>query len=155
MSSKTSAGLLLYRHKPKLQVLLVHPGGPFWVRKDAGAWSIPKGEYDAAHEQPLLCAQRELREETGWQLPAQTDFIELGVVKLKSGKQITAWAVEYDVDPSSLFSNDFELEWPPRSGRKQRFAEVDRAEWFDIASAAEKINPAQADFLLRLRQHIR
>ena len=144
-----SAGVLLYRRREgAVEVLLVHPGGPFWARKDLGAWSIPKGEYDDG-EDPRACALREFAEETGTRLPGGA-LDELGSVKLKSGKLVLAFAVEGDLDPATISSNTFELEWPPRSGRIQSFPEVDRAEWFDLTTAREKLNPAQAEFVDRL-----
>jgi predicted NUDIX family NTP pyrophosphohydrolase len=131
------------------EVLLVHPGGPYWARKDAGAWSIPKGEYGDG-EDPRACAVREFEEELGTPLPADAELTELGTVKLRSGKQITAFAVAGDLDADAIVSNTFTLEWPPRSGRTQEFPEVDRAGWFDLAHAREKLNPAQAELLVRL-----
>ena len=130
------------------EVLLVHPGGPYWAKKDAGAWSIPKGEYE--DDDPRACARREFEEELGSPLPADAELTELGIVKLKSGKQITAFAVEGDLDAEAISSNTFTLEWPPRSGRTQEFPEVDRAGWFDLETAREKLNPAQAELLVRL-----
>jgi predicted NUDIX family NTP pyrophosphohydrolase len=130
-------------------VLLVHPGGPFWASKDAGAWSIPKGEYDEGDD-PRACALREFEEELGTPLPAGAELTELGSVKLKSGKQITAYAVEGDLDPDTITSNTFTMEWPPRSGAAREFPEVDRAGWFDLERAREKLNPAQAELLVRL-----
>jgi predicted NUDIX family NTP pyrophosphohydrolase len=145
---KRSAGLLLYRHGPDgIRVLLVHPGGPFWRNKDAGAWSIPKGEIDDG-EDALAAARREFAEETGIALSG--DFLPLGEIKQKGGKVVTAFAHCRDIDPGAIKSNTFECEWPPRSGRKQEFAEIDRAEWFDPATAREKINAAQAALLERL-----
>ncbi len=145
---KLSAGLLLFRHgKAGAEVLLVHPGGPFFVRKDAGAWSIPKGEYEP-DEAPLDAARREFEEETGYHVNGR--FEPLGEVTLKSGKVITAWAVEGDADPAEVTSNNFTLEWPPRSGREREFPEVDRAAWFGLDAAREKIHPAQEPFLDRL-----
>jgi predicted NUDIX family NTP pyrophosphohydrolase len=144
--SRQSAGILLRRGD---EVLLVHPGGPFWAKKDAGAWSIPKGEYEEGDD-PRACALREFEEELGTALPAGTELVELGTVKQKSGKVITAFAAEGDLDPEAITSNTFEIEWPPRSGRMQAFPEVDRAAWFSIAEAREKLNPAQAEFLVRL-----
>jgi predicted NUDIX family NTP pyrophosphohydrolase len=129
------------------EVLLVHPGGPFWAKKDAGAWSIPKGEYEEG-EDPIACARREFEEELG--SPAPDDLAPLGEVRQRSGKYVTAWAASGDLDPSAVRSNTFTIEWPPRSGRRQEFPEVDRAEWFPLAVAREKINPAQAEFLDRL-----
>ncbi|HMC50261.1 MAG TPA: NUDIX domain-containing protein [Solirubrobacterales bacterium] len=149
--TKTSAGILLYRGEGDyLEVLLVHPGGPFWAKKDDGAWSIPKGELDEG-EESRVCALRELEEEIGSSLglvPGQLS--ELGEVRLKSGKVVHGWAVEGDFDPASLQSNTFAMEWPPRSGKQREFPEVDRAEWFGAEQARRKINPAQAAFLDRL-----
>jgi predicted NUDIX family NTP pyrophosphohydrolase len=145
---RISAGLLLYRSTPNgVEVLLVHPGGPFWARKDLGAWSIPKGEVEEG-EELLAVAHRELAEETGFTAPGPS--LPLGEVRQKSGKLVHAWAVRADADPRELRSNTFEMEWPPRSGRMRAFPEVDRAEWFDIAEARRRINPAQAAFLDRL-----
>ena len=144
-----SAGILLYRRREgALEVLLVHPGGPFWARKDLGAWSIPKGEVDDG-EDPRACALREFAEETGTRLPAGA-LDELGSVRLKSGKLVLAFAVQGDFDPATVSSNTFELEWPPRSGRVQAFREIDRAEWFDLEAARAKLNPAQVAFVDRL-----
>ncbi len=144
-----SAGILLHRQGDAgVEVLLVHPGGPFWARKDLGAWSIPKGELGDG-EDPRACALREFAEETGTHLPAGA-LAELGSVKLKSGKLVVAFAVEGDLDPATISSNTFELEWPPRSGRLQTFPEVDRAGWFGLDAAREKLNPAQAAFVDRL-----
>jgi predicted NUDIX family NTP pyrophosphohydrolase len=131
------------------EVLLVHPGGPFWAKKDAGAWSIPKGEHEDGDD-ARACALREFEEELGTPLPAGAELTELGTVKLKSGKQVTAFAVEGDLDADAISSNTFTLEWPPRSGRMREFPEVDRAGWFDLETAAEKLNPAQAALLVRL-----
>jgi predicted NUDIX family NTP pyrophosphohydrolase len=145
-----SAGILLYRIRGgEAEVLLVHPGGPFWARKDAGAWSIPKGEHDD-DEDAQACALREFEEETGTAL-RPTALADLGTVRLKSGKLVSAWAVEGDLDADAIASNTFELEWPPRSGRTQQFPEVDRAGWFALEAAREKLNPAQAALLDRLR----
>lgn len=136
-----SAGILLYKFKNKqLQVLLVHPGGPFWQKKDLGAWSIPKGEFSDG-EDPLEAARREFEEETGVKISG--NFIELSPIKQKSGKTVFAWAVEGDIDASSIKSNFFSMEWPPKSGRAQQFPEVDKGEWFDVDQAKKKINPAQ------------
>ena len=131
------------------EVLLVHPGGPFWAKKDDGAWSIPKGEHEDGDD-PRACALREFEEELGTPLPADAELVELGSVKLKSGKQVTAYAVEGDLDADSITSNTFAMEWPPRSGRTREFPEVDRAGWFDLTRAREKLNPAQSEFLVRL-----
>ena len=149
--SRRSAGILLYRLAGGApEVLLVHPGGPYWARKDAGAWSIPKGEH-GDDEDPEACARREFEEETGTAL-APGALVDLGTVRLKSGKVVNAWAAEGDLDPEALTSNTFEIEWPPRSGTMREFPEVDRAGWFDIETAREKLNPAQAPFLDRLGQ---
>jgi predicted NUDIX family NTP pyrophosphohydrolase len=144
-----SAGLLLHRLRAgRREVLLVHPGGPFWARRDAGAWSIPKGEH--TDEEPAdQAARREFSEELGTPVPAG-EWSDLGEVRLRSGKRVHAWAVEGQLDVSRVMSNSFEMEWPPRSGRTARFPEVDRAEWLEVAAAREKINPAQAEFLDRL-----
>ena len=144
-----SAGLLLFRRSSAgLEVLVVHPGGPFWARKDLGAWSLPKGEYDD-DEDPAVCARREFAEELGT-APPDGELLDLGEVRLKSGKVVVAWAVEGDLDTAEIVSNTFETEWPPRSGRRQEFPEVDRAEWFGPAEARSKLNPAQAEFVDRL-----
>ena len=131
------------------EVLLVHPGGPFWAKKDEGAWSIPKGEHDD-DDDSRACARREFEEELGSALPADAELTDLGAVKLKSGKQVTAYAVEGDLDAEAITSNTFSMEWPPRSGRTREFPEVDRAGWFDLETAREKLNPAQAELLVRL-----
>jgi predicted NUDIX family NTP pyrophosphohydrolase len=148
MAPKQSAGLLVYRERPSgLEVLLVHPGGPFWARRDEGAWSIPKGEF-LDDEDPFLAAVREFEEETGW----STDQlgIELEPVKQKGGKKIFAWAVRGDYDPATLRSNNFTMEWPPKSGRQQEFPEVDRAEWFSLEVARRKIIDGQLPLLVEL-----
>lgn len=143
-----SAGILAFRRKRgTIEVLLVHPGGPFWRNKDLGAWSIPKGEYGAG-EKAEDVARREFREELGIEMTAA--LLELGDVRQRGGKIVTAFAVEADIDAASIRSNMFELEWPPRSGRRQSFPEVDRAEWFTLASARAKINQGQAVLLERL-----
>jgi predicted NUDIX family NTP pyrophosphohydrolase len=144
--AKRSAGILLYRRRAAaVELLLVHPGGPFWARKDI--WSIPKGEYEHGQD-PLAAARREFAEETGAALPG--DALPLGEVVQRGGKVVTGFAVEGDFDPVQLCSNRFELEWPPRSGRMASFPEVDRAEWFPVAQARAKIIPAQAAFIDRL-----
>jgi predicted NUDIX family NTP pyrophosphohydrolase len=149
MSAKLSSGILLHRSKNgERQVLLVHPGGPFWARKDVGAWSIPKGELDDG-EDPRACAAREFAEETGLPLPAG-ELDELGSVRLKSGKTVLAFALAGDLDPARIRSNTFELEWPPHSRRIQSFPEIDRAGWFGLAEARAKLNPAQAELIDRL-----
>jgi predicted NUDIX family NTP pyrophosphohydrolase len=155
MATKHSAGILLFRRNGgEAEFLLVHPGGPFWERKDAGAWSIPKGQIEA-EEEPRACAIRELEEELG---PAPEldpeQLIELGSIRQKAGKVVDAWAAEADFDPATLASNTFSMEWPPRSGNEQEFPEVDRADWFDLAAAREKILPAQAELLDRLVEHL-
>jgi predicted NUDIX family NTP pyrophosphohydrolase len=143
---KRSAGVLL-RRPGSGEVLLVHPGGPFWARKDAGAWSIPKGEYGDG-EDPEACARREFEEELGAAAPAA--LVDLGVVRQKNGKEVRAYFGEADLDVSAVVSNTFTMEWPPRSGRSQEFPEIDRAEWFPVDDARGKLNPAQAGFLDRL-----
>jgi len=155
MAAKHSAGVLLYRRRgEEVEFLLVHPGGPFWRRKDTGAWSIPKGQVED-EEEPRACAIRELEEELG---PAPEldpeQLIELGSIRQKAGKLVEAWAAEADFDPATLASNTFSMEWPPRSGSEQEFPEVDRAEWFDLEKAREKILPAQAELLDRLVERL-
>jgi predicted NUDIX family NTP pyrophosphohydrolase len=151
--ARRSAGILLYRVAGgEPEVLLVHPGGPFWARRDAGAWSIPKGEYGDA-EEPRACALREFEEETGTALPP-AELIELGEVKQKGGKLVTAWAAEGDLDADAVSSNTFTMEWPPRSGRTAEFPEIDRAGWFAIEEAREKLLPAQTEFLDRLLERL-
>ena len=147
--AKQSAGILLYRTGDgEPEVLLVHPGGPFWAKRDLGAWSIPKGEC-AEGEDPRACAAREFREELGAALP-DAALVELGTVKQRGGKHVIAFAGEGDFDPAKLTSNTFEIEWPPRSGGRQSCPEVDRAEWFDIEFARTKILSAQVELLDRL-----
>jgi predicted NUDIX family NTP pyrophosphohydrolase len=152
--AKQSAGLLMYRLRAagEFEVLLVHPGGPFFARRDDGYWTIPKGEYEAS-EGAKVCAIREFEEEIGV-APVTTDLIELGSVKQRGGKVVHAWAFEGDWQGTTPQSNSFELEWPPRSGRIQQFPEVDRAEFFARSLAARKINAAQVEFLTRLAQHL-
>lgn len=151
--SRQSAGILLYRRSGgRIEVLLVHPGGPLWARRDLGAWSIPKGEYTAG-EAPLEAARREFQEETGLPLP-EGEAVDLAEVRLSSGKLIRAWAVEGDCDAGDLRSNLFTMEWPPRSGRTAQFPEVDRAGWFGIEEAGERIHPAQRAFLDRLAKAV-
>ena len=142
---KQSAGILLYRKKKtRLEVMLVHPGGPFWKNKDAGAWSVPKGEF-TDDENALEAAKREFKEETGFICAGK--FVALSPVKLKSGKTIYAWALKMDMATEKIKSNDFEMEWPPKSGKMQRFPEVDKAQWFSVEEAKNKINAAQAALL--------
>ncbi len=143
--AKKSAGLLMYRRRHGgLEVFLVHPGGPFWAKKDEGSWSIPKGEYSPG-EEPLEVAKREFHEETGYQ--ATGEFIPLTPRKQPSGKVISAWALEGDCDAASIKSNTFSMEWPPHSGKQQEFPEVDRAGWFTIPTAKGKILKGQVAFL--------
>lgn len=143
--TKQSAGLLMYRKRNQsIQVLLIHPGGPFWAKKDLGAWSMPKGEF-GQEEDGLKAARREFEEETG-SLPTGR-FFRLGAVKQPSGKVIHAWAFEGDLDAKKIKSNTFSLEWPPQSGKQQEFPEADRAEWFDIDLAREKITRGQLEFI--------
>jgi len=145
---KQSAGLLVYRRRAGgLEVLLVHPGGPLWAKRDLGAWSIPKGELEPG-EEPLAAALREVEEETG--LRPGGPFLALGTLRQRAGKLVTAWATPGDFDPSTLRSVELELEWPPRSGRRVRFPEVDRAAWFALDEARRRILPAQAPWLDQL-----
>ena len=147
--AKRSAGLLLYRRRNQaIEVFLVHPGGPFWAKKDLGAWSIPKGEY-TEDEDPLAAARREFEEETGF--PAPANAVPLGEIKQAGGKLVTAWASEGDCDPAKLVSNTCEIEWPPRSGRMQTFPEVDQAAFFRLEEAEQRINQAQLPLLHELR----
>jgi predicted NUDIX family NTP pyrophosphohydrolase len=149
MAGKQSAGLLLYRrHQGVWQVFLVHPGGPFWKAKDLGAWSIPKGEFEAG-EDPLEAAKREFREETG--LVIERDAVALTPIKQTGGKLIHAWAIEGDCDPGAIRSNTFSIEWPPRSGRVRQFPEVDRGEWFGLDDAQERLTKGQRGFVDQLR----
>lgn len=155
MAAKRSAGILLYRFEAgKPQLLLVHPGGPYWAKRDRGAWTIPKGEYEEG-ELARDCALRELREELGE--PPELDpeeLVDLGSVRQKSGKVVEAWAAEADFDPAALRSNTFTLEWPPRSGNEREFPEVDRAAWFDPGQAREKILAGQVELIDRLLEHL-
>ncbi len=161
MAAKQSAGILLFRTPGEappgendLQLLLVHPGGPFWAKKDLGAWSIPKGEYGDA-EEPQACALRELEEELGSLPPISVDaLIDLGEVEQKGGKRVRVWAAEGDFDPVTLDSNTFTMQWPPRSGKQAEFPEVDKAEWFSPQEAKEKLIPAQGAFVERLLEHL-
>jgi predicted NUDIX family NTP pyrophosphohydrolase len=145
---KTSAGLLLYRRSPGLEVLLGHMGGPFWARKDDAAWSVPKGEYDPG-EEPFAVALREFEEELGSPVPAD-DFLPLGEVRQSGGKVLTVWAAEGDFDAAAAHSNTFTLEWPPRSGRLQEFPEIDRAAWVPVDEARTKLVRGQVPLLDRL-----
>jgi predicted NUDIX family NTP pyrophosphohydrolase len=146
---KSSAGILLYRRNPRLEVFLIHPGGPFWAKKDA--WSIPKGEYEPS-EDPLAAARREFAEETG--SPIDGHFVALGQIRQPSGKQVIAWAVEGDFDPGRLVSNTCLVEWPPRSGKEIEIPEVDRGAWFSLESARKKIFRGQGTLLDRLEAHL-
>jgi predicted NUDIX family NTP pyrophosphohydrolase len=150
--AKVSAGLIMYRRRAEhLEVLLVHPGGPLWARKDAGAWSIPKGELDDG-EDALAAAKREFEEETG--IRPSGEFVPLQAITQKSGKIVHAWAFSGDCDPSAIRSNAFTMEWPPRSGKQREFPEVDRAEFFEIEEAKRRINPAQAALISELQQKV-
>ena len=151
--SSRSAGILLWRrsHGP-LEVLLGHPGGPFFAGKDAGSWTVLKGEIEPG-EEPFAVARREFAEETGHPAPEGAS-IELGEIRQKGGKVVLAWALEGDLDPADAVSNTFEMAWPPRSGRLQTFPEIDRVAWFEVAAAREKINAAQVSFLERLEEAV-
>jgi predicted NUDIX family NTP pyrophosphohydrolase len=152
-STPRSAGLLLFRCAADApEVLLVHPGGPFWARRDAGAWSIPKGEYGPGDD-AFEAARREFEEELS-SAPPDGEAVDLGEVKQKGGKLVCAWAIEGDLDATKIKSNTFSVEWPPRSGRFRSFPEVDRAGWFTLEAAREKINPAQAALLDRLAERL-
>jgi predicted NUDIX family NTP pyrophosphohydrolase len=148
---RLSAGILLFRKgKPGTEVLLVHPGGPFWEKKDLGAWSLPKGEYDRS-EDPLSAAVREFEEETSFRLPPG-DLIPLGELRQPSGKIIAAWALKGDLDATLVKSNVFEMEWPRKSGAMREYPEVDRAEWFTLVGARQKLLKGQVGFLIRLAE---
>jgi predicted NUDIX family NTP pyrophosphohydrolase len=152
MPRKQSAGLLLFRRRADaIEVLLVHPGGPFWARKDDGAWTVPKGEVDE-NEDVLAAARREVEEETGAR--PSGPFIALAPLNQSGGKIVHVWAVESEFDPSTLRSNLFEMEWPPKSGTRRSFPEVDRAEWFDLATASRKILASQAPVLQHLEKQL-
>jgi len=154
MAKKQSAGILLYRTKnSQFEVLIAHPGGPFFAKKDSGFWSIPKGLYDD-NEEPFEAAKREFKEEIGSSAP-DGEYIDLGEIKRKDGKAIKAWAVEGDIDESSVKSNTFEMEWPPRSGQKQEFPEIDRAVWFSLETATQKLQIAQVEFLKKLAEYLK
>jgi predicted NUDIX family NTP pyrophosphohydrolase len=148
MPSK-SAGIIAYRKRRTIEVLLVHPGGPFWRNKDVGAWSIPKGEY-AEEEEAEFAARREFAEELGLEL--SEPLTALGEIRQRGGKLVTAFAVEHDLDVRRIRSNTFEMEWPPRSGKRQTFPEVDRAEWFTLEEARTRINSGQSPLLERLAE---
>lgn len=150
--SQKSAGIVLYRiQKNCVEVFLVHPGGPYWSKKDDGAWSIPKGEFNE-NEEPLAAAKREFQEETGIKISGE--FIQLNPVKQKGGKMVYAWAVEGDIDPAKIKSNSFEIEWPPRSGKMKSFPEIDKAAWFQLSHAQKKIIEAQSALIKELESKI-
>ena len=150
--AKQSAGILLYKVVDQImQVFLIHPGGPFWKNKDAGVWSIPKGEFTDA-EKALDAAIREFEEETG--IKPSGEFIALTPIKQKSGKIVYAWALQSDIDASKIVCNTFTMEWPPKSGKFQSFPEADKADWFSVADAKQKINPSQAALIDELIQKI-
>jgi predicted NUDIX family NTP pyrophosphohydrolase len=152
MAHKKTAGLLLYRIRDSaLEVFLVHPGGPFWAKKDEGAWSIPKGEF-VEDEEPLNAAKREFQEETGFSIDGH--FMPLASLKQRSGKLVYAWALQGDCDAEAIKSNLFSLEWPPRSGNRKEYPEVDRASWFALEIAKRKILPGQMGFLKELQQRL-
>lgn len=156
MASKHSAGILLFHRGDggETEFLLVHPGGPFWAKKDEGAWSIPKGQIER-DEEPRACAIRELEEELGAAPALDPEaLIELGSIRQRAGKVVEAWAAEAGFDPAALASNTFEMEWPPHSGNQREFPEVDRAEWFGLETARQKIIPAQAELLDRLLERL-
>ena len=156
MATKRSSGILLYRDRAgTTEFLLVHPGGPYWARRDDGAWSIPKGGIEG-EEDSRTAALRELDEELGEGRPELDpgELIDLGSIRQRAGKVVDAWAAEGDFDPEALDSNTFEMEWPPKSGREVEFPEVDRAEWFDLEGARRKLLPAQSEFLDRLLEHL-
>jgi predicted NUDIX family NTP pyrophosphohydrolase len=148
-AGRTSAGLLLWRRrKGRVEVLLAHPGGPFWAKKDLGHWTIPKGEIEEG-EELVAVALREFAEETGHPAP-QGPLVDLGEIRQKSGKVVLGWAAEGDLDASAAVSNTYDMEWPPRSGRTQSFPEIDRVEWFDLDEARRRLKAAQVPFLERL-----
>ena len=150
---RRSAGILLYRvREGAVEVLLVHPGGPFWAKRDLGAWSIPKGEYEQG-EDPLACALREFREETGHE-PPRDGLLELGSVRQRGGKVLTAWAAAGDLDAATVTGGSFTMEWPPRSGNRREFPEVDRAGWFGAEAARRKLLDAQAELVGRLLERL-
>ena len=148
-----SAGLLLYRRTPEVELLLGHMGGPYFARRDDGAWTIPKGEYPPT-EEPLAAARREFTEELGAAPPGDRPYTALGLIRQRNGKQVTAWAVEADYDVRTVTSNTFEIEWPPRSGQRQSFPEIDRAAWFDLGTARRKMIAGQSALIDRLIERL-
>ena len=152
MAERTSAGILLYRRlgDGRLEVLLAHPGGPYFAKRDLGDWTIPKGEPDGAETDLAAVARREFEEETGTEVDAAAPTVELGSIVQKGGKIVHAWAVEGELDPATAHSNEFEVVWPPRSGRRERFPEIDRVAWFEADEARRRIKPTQTPFIDRL-----
>lgn len=148
----TSAGILLYRGGGELEVLIVHPGGPMWAKRDAGVWSLPKGEYEPG-EEPYAAARRDFQEELG-SPPPDGEALDLGEVRLRSGKRVRGFALPGDLDTTAVVSNTCEVQWPPRSGRTLTIPEVDRAEWCTVAQARERLNPAQVEFVDRLLERL-
>ncbi len=147
-----TAGILVYRQKnDQLQVFLVHNGGPYFAKRDKGFWTIPKGKIEDG-EDALTTAKREFEEETGLPMP-EGELLDLGKIKQVNNKEVQAWAIQGDLDPAKISSNTFEIEWPPKSGQKQSFPEIDRGEWFDLSQAAIKINAGQGELLTRLAAH--
>jgi len=159
MAPRTSAGILLYRRSAAddhgFEVLLAHPGGPYFENKDLGDWTIPKGEPDGMSEALPDVARREFAEETGTELDPVAPSMELGSIVQKGGKVVHAWAIEGDLDPAGAQSNEIEIEWPPRSGRRRRFPEIDRVEWFEPAEARRRIKETQVPFIDRLEAALR
>jgi predicted NUDIX family NTP pyrophosphohydrolase len=159
MAERTSAGILLYRRRGRpdgpVEVLLAHPGGPYFARRDIGDWTIPKGEPNAGGEALEAVARREFEEETGTEIDPAAPTIELGSIVQKGGKVVHAWGVEGDLDPAEARSNEFEVEWPPRSGRRERFPEIDRVAWFELDEARRRVKPTQAPLIDRLEASLR
>jgi predicted NUDIX family NTP pyrophosphohydrolase len=159
MAVRTSAGILLYRRVGRpdgpLEVLLAHPGGPYFAKRDLGDWTIPKGEPDGAETDLPAVGRREFEEETGTDVDPAAPAIELGSIVQKGGKVVHAWAVEGDLDPATAHSNEYELEWPPRSGKRERFPEIDRVAWFDLDEARRRVKPTQIPLIDRLEAALR
>lgn len=154
MAKKQSAGLLVYRRAGEdAEVFIAHMGAPYWAKKDQGAWSIPKGEYNAS-EEPLTAAKREFEEEIGQPVPSR-EFLYLGEINRQDGKNIKVWATEGDIDLAKVKSNTFEMEWPPKSGRVQKFPEIDKAEWFSLEEACQRLNTEQDEFIRRLAAELK